>query len=350
VSLRRAALALVVLASCGDSSRPPAANGTSPPPEDAGAGDGAAPDAGLADDPSSVFRLVGPLAGVNASAGAGQFPVIHGGFLYLLGISSARFALADARAEKIDIAGSWSSDHSEGGTCQVGGRVTMLGGGGNGLFGAWHVFDWDWVDLDARTWTKGGTATWAAHKLAVTSVGSECIAIGGDANPSGALGTAAVRVLDTATSQWTSKTALPEPRSMHGAAALGSLVVVAGGRCGPCTAGGSDTKPVSLDSVVTLDWTGATPGWQPAAKLPRPLVGLRMLALRGRVYALGGRDSYETTTTSREVLSWAPGEAAWKTEGLAPAGASALTPLTDGDAIFLVAVHSGQLALYRHRP
>lgn len=335
---------LVASTACGDEERPPLLQERGFP-ADGGGGD-AAPerDAGL-DDPTSLFRLVAPLAGRSAPVPSTLFTLFDGALVSLTG---QKWALADGRLSAVSFTSSRSADHTDGATCLLGSRLYVFAGGGNGIFGAWHQFEWSVVDLVAGTWIVAGTATWAAHYLSAVPHGAECVTLGGDANPHGDVGSVLVRRVDPRTGTWSAYRSMSVPRSHFGAAVSGDTLVVAGGDCSGALCPGASSAPTPLDAAESLSLTGPAEAWTSVPRLPRALSRHGMVAHKARYYVAGGTsDAQSPFTFRREVLSWASGETAWRTEGLLPSQATLVALLSDGAALYLVGQVGTTLALYR---
>ena len=157
--------------------------------------------------------------------------------------------------------------------------------------------------------------------------------------------TATVLKLDTTSNTWSTGLPLPVPRAQHGAAVVGTTLLVAGGVCGgtgcPLADGG---RMSTLETTATLDVSSATGTWQAGPPLPAPIANPSVAATAQRVYVLG---------SSHDILSWAPGEASWRLDGTLPSAASSLAGFF-GTATELVLVAGanlgGPLNLYNWTP
>jgi len=90
-----------------------------------------------------------------------------------------------------------------------------------------------------------------------------------------------VTLYDPTGDVWTTLSAMPEPRHHTAAAAIGSTLYVSGG----------SPSATDLTTATTDLWAldvEAGGSWEAFAPLPQPRWGHRMVALDGRVYAVGG--------------------------------------------------------------
>jgi hypothetical protein len=293
-------------------------------------------DAGKSSD--GLFTLV---AHGTSSVELGAFGLYDGAVVVVAGTVTA-YPLDGGASYPIALQDSSASGVEEGSASIVLGHdFYTLGGGGDGIIGAWEYDDYATYDLAARTATSSSSPA-INHRLALGAYGTLIYALGGDPGRD-TLGGGQVWVLDTVARTWSAGPTLLAPRSQLGAAVSGSTLLVAGGVCG---ADGADPLQVPacpctgdcllmMASTATLDL--ATPGatWQAGPDLPAAVEGVRVVSASGRYYAMGGatKDTYPPDVMS--VVSWAPGEAAWRVEGSLPS-ASLAAALSDGTRIVVV--------------
>lgn len=273
---------------------------------------------------------------------------IYAGDLYAVYDSGWVFPLsAGGSAQAATFGGAWPDLRESGATAVVGRDLYLVGGGGDGIITQWEDDEWDYVDLSARVYKTGGSSPAFAHFLAAAVYGTSIYAIGGDLQEHGPTGSAGVLVLDTTTGVWSTGTPLPVPRSMHGAAVLGTTLLVAGGVCGgsPACPGGA-SGDVLLDSTVTLDVSSPSASWQPGPNLPAAIEALSLVATSSRFYALGGTTADDSAFNWEKILSWAPGEASWRVEGVIPSGIGALGLLSTATELVLVDFTHAQIYVW----
>jgi hypothetical protein len=300
---------------------------------------GAQPPDGAATGPSPFVLQpgAGPVAG-----GPTSFYGIDDGVLYAVSMTGHAYPLAGGASEAITFSGAWSGFHGNGAAVVVGSALYIIGGGGDGIAGDWENADWDWVDLVGHTWNDGGNGPVIAHDLALAAYGSTIYATGGNLSEHSDSGSTDVYVLDTTTGTWSTGTSLPTPRAQHGAAIVGTTLLVAGGMCsGAACAGVTTADPVVvLGTCAILDVSSPTATWQGAPALPVAVENPALVATATRFYLMGGstRDTYPPDYDG--VVSWAPGESAWRSEGTLPA-VDVTVALSTGTEVVLVAGPSG---------
>lgn len=129
-------------------------------------------------------------------------------------------------------------------------------------------------DPAADAWTERGAMPAGSERGAsgVAVVGTKIYLAGG-----GYPATDAFHAYDTATDQWETLPSLPTPREHLVAVAVGTQVVVIGGRDGI----DAHTDRVDLFDVVTGSWSAG-------AAMPTSRGGMAAAALDGRIYVFGG--------------------------------------------------------------
>ena len=198
-----------------------------------------------------------------------------------------------------------------------------------------------------HTWTQSSSPA-INHQLALGVYGSQIYALGGDPGRD-TLGGAQVYVLDTSAQTWLTGPSLPAPRSQLGAAVVGSTLLVGGGVCGgdgsnplqnpPCPCTGDCLLLMASTLTLDLSTPGAT--WQDAPSLPVAVERVSLVATQSRFYAMSGatQDAYPPDVTS--IVSWAPGEAAWRTDGCLPPGSVPLAAaMSDGTRLVIVGANA----------
>ena len=235
--------------------------------------------------------------------------------------------------------------------CLIGTRSFIAGGGGDGVTGAWDERTFLEADLTARTLVSHAQP-FAAQAVACAAAGDSCLLIGGDTGPGGPTGSAAVRVFDRATAMFRAGPPLPGPTAAAAVAVGAGKVLVAGGYCGggaPCAASNdpSGMEGTVLTTVSSLEIGGTT--WQVEPSLPRPVARGGLVFVDGRFHLVGGSGSIrDATTDPNGVLSWAPGDAAWRADGPVPGTGPVIQVFTDGASIFIaVAEANFEFSLYR---
>lgn len=111
---------------------------------------------------------------------------------------------------------------------------------------------------------------------------------------------------DIKTGEWTNLTPLPEGRSSHDAAILGSRIYVVGGWQ---LSGGGDGD--WHDTAYVCDLADKELTWKPIAKPPFFRRALAVAAYQGKIYVLGGMDDNNDATT--QVSIYDPASNAWST-------------------------------------
>lgn len=115
-----------------------------------------------------------------------------------------------------------------------------------------------------------------------------------------------VAAYDPTTNQWSSLPPLPEPRSSHDAAVIGSTIYVAGG----WQLRGS-SKASWHTTAWSLDLSAENPAWQPLASPPFQRRAVAVATLAGQLYVIGGMGMDNGMTT--EVAVYDPTTRVWST-------------------------------------
>jgi hypothetical protein len=346
------------LAACGADDRKPTASLPGGGAKDAGASEAGA-DAGVTEVTSAIpWQLVATLA-IDADALGDPSELAESdGWLYPVWTQrrAPRFRLEDGHADPFGTTGDPGGLYETGRLCTKGDLAVFLGGGGNGIFSTFDDFHTEVLDLASGAWQKGFPAGLPYHLVGVARDGGRCFQLGGD-NGGGISPTPDVQELVVDTGQWVQRA--PMPRALaraQGAFDAGRLVVAGGARKpeGGDTGWSDQGIPVADAWSLEVDAPGAT--WTPIAKLPSPRDSGRLFAWRGRFWLVGGETSGKGLSMGglvHAVVSWAPGEAAWREDGLLPiANANGVFPAPAGDALYVVVTAGtpAEARLYRWRP
>jgi N-acetylneuraminic acid mutarotase len=145
----------------------------------------------------------------------------------------------------------------------------------------------------------------ARTNLAAATVGGSIYAIGGSGNRGGVLNT--LETYDTSTGAWTTAASMPTPRSDLAAAVVNGIVYAIGGQ----TVNG--VTGVALNTVEA--YNPASNSWSTAASMPTPRWDLAVVAVNGKIYAIGGggnnSNNYNGLVNTVEVYD--PSTNAWST-------------------------------------
>lgn len=249
-------------------------------------------------------------------------------------------------------------------------------------------------DIAADRWNTGPNLPAGSDNVSVLEAGGKVYAMGGEART-------AVQVLDTATGTWSAGPVLPAirfaaaqaalPGSLHlmggwnysntasaslsrhdrfdlasqtwgtaaplttarnaaGAAVLSGQIHVVGGR----SPGIRSNDQTSLASMEV--YTPNTDSWAAGTALPTARAGLAVVALAGRLYALGGEST--PGGVSDAVERYDPVTRTWSVLTAMPYRSHGLGAVVVGDAIYVMggftgssdAVGSESVALYRYQP
>lgn len=196
-----------------------------------------------------------------------------GGRLYVLGGYSQQRRLRDAYVLR---AGRWQrlpalpEPRAAGGAAVVEGKLYVVGGvGSTGLARTTLV-----LDLARERWSTAPAPTPREHLGVVARRGRVYAVAGRNAGFDTNLRT--FEVYDPRTRRWTRLPPVPDARGGTGAAAVGDLIVSAGGE----SAAGTNRAIYAFDV--------RTRRWRRLADLPTPRHGLAVAGVLGRVYAIGG--------------------------------------------------------------
>jgi len=192
------------------------------------------------------------------------------------------------------------------------------------LFGGFADADYrattrsDVYDPAADRWSRLADMPLALSHAAQVADGERIYLIGGYVGDNPGPSTDRVLIYNTRTDTWSYGPPLPEPRGAGTAAIAGRSIHFFGGavRAAGTTAADDKTEHFAL----SLD--GGT-GWARLAPLPAGRNHLGSVALRGKIYVLGGQlDRYEGTTSQRRVDVYDPASGRWSRAADLPVGRS----------------------------
>lgn len=157
-------------------------------------------------------------------------------------------------------------------------------------------------------------------------------------------------VFNTATNAWTRAAPLQEARNAAGAAAIDASLYVVGGR----SPGIRANDQQSLASLEAYDAT--TDQWLSLAPMPTARGSLAVVALGGRLYALGGEATPGTVTDAVECFD--PATRSWRVLTAMPYRSHGLGAVAMGTALYVMGGFTGagdavgreSVALYRYQP
>lgn len=224
-----------------------------------------------------------------------------------------------------------------------GDKLYALGGEASTAF---QVFD-----LAAGQWSSGPGLPRVAFASAAALLAGRLHLIGGwNYSNSASASLASHSVFDPASQSWSSAAALATARNAAGAAALDGRIYVVGGRA----PGIRSSDQQSLASVEVYSET--TDQWAMAAPLPTARGGLAVVALGGRIYALGGEST--PGVVSDAIERYDPVTGTWTALQAMPYRSHGLGAVAVGDALYVMggfvgasdAVGSESAALYRYQP
>lgn len=222
-------------------------------------------------------------------------------------------------------------------------RVYAIGGEAGAVLQA--------LDPAALTWTQAPSAP-AVRFAAAAGVlaGRLHVAGGWNANNSASASLTRHDVFDPSLGTWLSAAPLATARNAAGGAVLDGKFYVVGGRSPGIRR--ADQQPLASVEV----YTPGTDRWDPLAPLPTARGSLAVVALAGRVYALGGEDAAGTVSNAVERLDVASGT--WSALPAMPYRSHGLGAVVVGSDIYVLggfggasdAVGTESKALYRYRP
>jgi non-specific serine/threonine protein kinase len=149
---------------------------------------------------------------------------------------------------------------------------------------------------DGKAWHDGADIPVPGDHLAAASDRDYLYAVGGRRIKS-INNTNAVQRYDPATNRWTPLAALPEPLSGAGAAIINGQLLVAGGE---------NTTPTVVSTVLAYDLTDPTATWTTLPPLTQGRHGLAVAAIGNALYAIDGstQPGHTASTTTVDALTF----------------------------------------------
>ena len=225
----------------------------------------------------------------------------------------------------------------------AGDKLVAIGGEASNAF---QVFD-----PGCGQWSAGPTLPRVGFACAAAVLGGRVHMVGGwNYSNTTSASLASHSVFDLATQSWTSAAPLAAARNAAGAAAIDGRLFVVGGRSPGIRA--SDQQ-----SLASLEiYTPTADQWLAAAPMPTARGSLAVVALAGRLYALGGESTPGTVSDAMERFD--PVAQSWSMLPTMPYRSHGLGAVAVGDAIYVMggftgpadAVGSESVALYRYQP
>jgi DNA-binding CsgD family transcriptional regulator len=184
------------------------------------------------------------------------------------------------------------------------------------------------LETPASRWRTLADMPTARHSLAVAAYENQVFAIAGETQD-GVSGV--VERYDPSTDAWSSMTPKPLPVSEVGAAVIGGLIYVPGGRTG---------SGVPTDTLEVYD--PRQDRWESRAALPMPLSAYALVAFEGRLYLFGGWNGDEYVNS---VYSYDPSSDAWNEDTPMPTQRGYAGAAVAGGKIYVVGGYDGKSAL-----
>jgi DNA-binding CsgD family transcriptional regulator/N-acetylneuraminic acid mutarotase len=164
--------------------------------------------------------------------------------------------------------------------------------------------------------------------MAVASFENRIYAIGGESKQ---VVTGVVECYDPTMNVWSERTPKPLPVADVGAATVGGVIYVPGGR----TSSGEQTNVLEVYDPLQDRWEKRT-------SLPVALSGYGLAALEGRVYLFGGTDGHDTLNT---VYVYDPSRDNWSKLTSMPTRRAYVGAAVAGERIFVLGGFDGKQAL-----
>ena len=225
----------------------------------------------------------------------------------------------------------------------AGDKLYAIGGEASNAF---QVFD-----PGSGKWTAGPALPRVGFATAAAASGGRLHMVGGwNYSNTASASLASHSVFDLASQSWTSVAPLATARNAAGAAAIDGRLFVVGGRSPGIRA--SDQQSLAILEI----YTPTADQWLTAAPLPTARGSLAVVALGGRLYALGGEST--PGTVSNAVERFDPVAQSWSVLSAMPYRSHGLGAVAVGDAIYVMggfagpadAVGTESIALYRYQP
>ncbi|RMH05060.1 MAG: kelch repeat-containing protein [Nitrospirae bacterium] len=198
-----------------------------------------------------------------------------------------------------------------------------------GLGGLGHAAAASAIDLGH--WIVGSPAPTKRTEVAVAQVGGIIYVVGGFVKPTlwnfwKITGSDLVEAYDPVADRWMMKSPLPLPVHHAGAAELNGKLYIVGGFT---QSGGTIWHAVS----TVFEYTPDTGSWRTRAPMPTARGGLGVVAVAGRLYAIGGFDG-ETNPPAVEVYD--PQTDSWTTAASLPTPRDHLAAVAVADRIYAI--------------
>jgi len=162
-------------------------------------------------------------------------------------------------------------------------------------------------NINANKWTAIKPLLAARGSGALELLGRELHFFGGADSSRADKGSHWALNLDSPTSNWVAKAALPNPRSHLGDATLGGKIYAIGGQHGV------DSRLVTQNSVHT--YNPRSNSWTAVESLPRGRshIGAATFVMDGRIIVAGGEIAHGSGGTISDVTAYSPSSNSWTT-------------------------------------
>ena len=210
----------------------------------------------------------------------------------------------------------------------VGGKIYMLGGGGNPLIG--YSAQTEEYDPVSDAWTAKTDMLTTRVGLAAAVVSNKVYASGGSiVSTSGVVSTNINEEYDPESNTWAVKAPMPTVRFGLSAVSAGGKIYALGGQAGGII--GTFATNEEYDPVTNT--------WQGKAPMPEGRVHLSASSLYGKVYVLGGLCMGGSCETRND--EYAPATDTWAIKAAMPTGRGGLASAVVGGKIYAVGGFSG---------
>ncbi len=137
---------------------------------------------------------------------------------------------------------------------------------------------------------------------------------------------------DIASNSWRARSPMLTARNHLDAAAIGRMIYAIGGRTGSAFSGGASSNVSANEAYDIVD-----DRWEPRAPLPTPRSGLEVVAVGGRMHALGGEGYIgDFGGTFRTHESYDPQANTWRSEERMPTPRHGFAIAVAGGRIFAI--------------
>ena len=191
---------------------------------------------------------------------------------------------------------------------EVGGKMYVLGGYADGNVAQPLNEEYDPA---SDTWRERAPLPRGGNHIAAVGLGGKLYAIGGFSQQN-ASAFADVSAYDPATDSWTAVAPLPQPLGSVAVAAVDGVIHAAGGATGSTA---DNRRTVAVHYV----YDPRTNAWAEATPLPFPREHFNLIALGGKLYAIGGRiENYSQNVATVLTLDLKDKGAKWRDLPLMP--------------------------------